>query len=303
MTNVVGTNGDAPLCLAPDLNTLRPRTALPSRATDCHCHVYPADPRYRLVDARTYTPATASLGEYLRMCDTIGIGRTVHVNASVYGNDNTLTLDVIRELGKHRARGVAGISTETSEGELKHLHEGGIRGFRLSSHVQGYGGLEYLSKLVPRVARFGWHAQLHFNRVDELVALESELMKTPIPLVFDHLGGARGEDGVDSPGFQVLLRILSRRDDAWVKLSSWYRRSETGAPGFSDMKPLVQAIVEARPDRAVFGTNWPHPNLFPPTAMPNDGTLLDTLCEWIPQADVREQIFVHNPARLYGFDE
>jgi predicted TIM-barrel fold metal-dependent hydrolase len=296
-------NMNAPLCLGPDLNPRRPKTDLPPNATDCHCHVFPGTEAYPLVAQRTYTPATASLSEYLRMCDAVGIGRTVQVNASVYGSDNSLTLDIIKALGKHRARGVAGISLETGSRELERLHEGGMRGFRLSTHVKGYGGIDHLAALAGRIEPFGWHVQLHFNRIAELVPLEDQLMRMSVPLVFDHLGGVRGNERKDNAGFQALLRILRQRENSWVKISSWYRRSESGSPSYEDMKPFAQALVDARPDGVVFGTNWPHPNLFSPDQVPNDGDLIDTFCEWVPDANVRERILVTNPERLYGFGE
>jgi 2-pyrone-4,6-dicarboxylate lactonase len=115
--------------------------------------------------------------------------------------------------------------------------------------------------------------------------------------VFDHLGCARGEDTVDHPGFRALLRILKQRDDCWVKVSSWYRRSQAGPPSYADMWPFVQALVDARANRVVWGTNWPHSALSPP----DDAQLIDLFCEWVPNANVREQILVTNPSQLYGF--
>src|SRR5690606_24552687 len=128
------------------------------------------------------------------------------------------------------------------------------------------------------------------------------LVRAPAPLVFDHLGCVKGPEGVDSAGFQALLRILKQRDDRWVKISSWYRRSASGAPLYADMKALAQALVDARPDRVLFGTNWPHPNLFPPDTVPHDGNLADVFNDWVPDATTRRQILVRNPEALYGFD-
>jgi 2-pyrone-4,6-dicarboxylate lactonase len=128
-------------------------------------------------------------------------------------------------------------------------------------------------------------------------------MKVPVPLVFDHMGGVRGVEGPGNRGFQALLRILKSRDDCWTKISSWYRRSDAGGPGYRDMQPIVEALVEARPDRLVFGTNWPHPALFAPETVPNDGALIDLFCDWVPDEPIRRRIFSDNPARLYGFED
>ena len=110
------------------------------------------------------------------------------------------------------------------------------------------------------------------------------------------------EDTADHPGFLALLRILRQRDDCWVKVSSWYRRSQAGPPSYADMQPFVQALVDARPDRVVWATNWPHSALFPPDSPPYDARLIDLFCEWVPNANVRERVLVTNPGRLYGFE-
>ncbi len=292
----------APACIAPHPNPRKPRHPLPPGSTDCHCHVFEDPQKYPLTEHRSYTPPYLPLSRYLAMCETVGIQRTVQVNASVYGIDNTLSLDLIAQLGQDRARGVAGVSPEVTVEELARLHAGGMRGARLSTHVKGYGGTELIDILAPKVAPLGWHLQLHVGNNKEIAELESELMQVPTALVFDHLGCVRGgKDTVDSPGFQALLRILQDRDDCWVKISSWYHRSRSGPPDYADMQPFAHALVDARPDRVVFGTNWPHPNHFPPEVNPDDGDLIDLFCDWFPDAAVRERICVTNPAQLYGF--
>ena len=292
-----------PLCVGYDDHPRRPRHALPPDATDCHCHVFDDAGRYPLIAGRSYTPAPATLAQYQAMCEVVGLSRTVQVNASVYGADNSISLDVIAAMGQDRARGVAGVSIDVSAAEIERLHAGGMRGARVSTHVKGYGGTDAIDVLAPRLKPFGWHLQVHLLHVEELLPLEPALLKVPVPLVFDHMGGARGNEGPGNPGFQALLRILKRRDDCWTKISSWYRRSPAGGPGYADMKPFVEALVEARPDRLVFGTNWPHPALFPPEKAPNDGALIDLFCEWVPDVAVRNRIFADNPGQLYGFED
>lgn len=291
-----------PTCLGPQPAARAARQRLPRNTTDCHCHVFDLSARYPLTPQRSYTPAPASLDDYLQMCAVIGIERCVQVNASVYGFDNSLTLDVIRTVGQHRARGVAGVAPDVSAAELERLHAGGFRGARLSTHIKGYGGTEAIAALAQRFAPFGWHVQLHVDHIGELAQLEDQLLRTAVPLVFDHLGCARGQDTVDHAGFQALLRLLRLRDDCWVKVSSWYRRSQAGAPHYADMRPFVEALVDARPDRVVWGTNWPHSALFAPDTPPDDAQLTDLVCAWVPDQAVREQILVANPGRLYGFD-
>lgn len=289
-----------PLCQGPDPKPRKPQHRIPAGATDCHCHVFEDQTKYPLVANRSYTPPLVPLSEYLRLINTLGIERTVQVNASTYGYDNSVTLDVIAKLGQKRARGVAGIAPDIKAQDLKRLHDGGMRGARLSTMVKGYGGPELLDAVAQKIKPFGWHVQLHVHTVAELAALEDKLLAHPTPIVFDHLGRARGGEGVAAPGFRALLRILKQRDDCWVKLSSWYRLSDSGAPAYADMRPLAQALVAARPDRIVWGSNWPHPIW--DGFMPNDGDLLDMLCDWVPDAATLKRILVTNPAQLYGFE-
>lgn len=288
------------VCLPPRAQVLRPAWTLPPGSTDCHCHVYD-DPRcYPLVAERSYTPAPATLKQYLAMCRQVGLSRTVQVSASVYGADNRLTLDVIAALGRDRARGVAGLRPDITAAEIQALHAGGMRGVRVSTHVKGYGGTQAIAHFAERIRPFGWHVQVHVLHADEIAELEPQLMRLPVPLVFDHMGCVRGAEGPGNRGFQAMLRLLREREDCWTKISSWYRRSDAG-PGHADMAPIVAALVETRPDRLLFGTNWPHPALSAPQQVPDDGALIDEFIRWIPDAEVRRRILVNNPALLYGF--
>lgn len=292
------------VCLPPRDPGARPRVVLPPGATDCHCHVYDDPSRYPLVDARSYTPVRASLAQYLAMCQQVGISRTVQVSASVYGADNSLTLDTIAALGQERARGVAGLHHDVTRAELEALHAGGMRGVRVSTHVKGYGGTQAIAHFAERIRPLGWHVQVHVARADEIADLEAELLRLPVPVVFDHLGCVRGAEGPGNRGFQALLRLLRQREDCWAKISSWYRRSDAdpaAGAGYADMAPIVEAMVDTRPDRLVFGTNWPHPALHAPQTVPDDATLVDEFASWVPDAAARQAILVDNPARLYGF--
>lgn len=287
-------------CLPASFEIRSPAHALPANATDCHCHTFEATDRYPMRRDGSYLPPPATHAEYMKMCGTLGIGRTVQVNASVYGYDNSVSLDVIAKLGQHRARGVAGIPVDVAHAELERLHAGGMRGARLSTKVTGYGGTERIEALAQKIRPYGWHVQLHFADNATLADIEQRLLDLPTAIVIDHLGGVRGSQSPDVPGFQALLRLLRRRDDCWVKISSWYRLSAAGAP-YDDMKPFALAVVDARPDRVVWGTNWPHPNRYPPQAVPHDADLVDVFCAWFPDAATRRTIMADNPAKLYGF--
>jgi predicted TIM-barrel fold metal-dependent hydrolase len=129
------------------------------------------------------------------------------------------------------------------------------------------------------------------------VELEPRLARCPVPLVFDHLGRPRGAEGVDAPGFRAILRLLTERDDCWTKISSWYRLSDSGPPEYADMAPFVKKLLSERPDRCVWGTNWPHPGL--QAAMPNDADLVDLLDSWLPSDAVRAPLYATNATKLY----
>jgi 2-pyrone-4,6-dicarboxylate lactonase len=216
----------APACIGPHPNPRKPDHELPYGSTDCHCHVFEDPKKYPLVENRSYTPSYLPLERYLAMSKTVGLTRTVQVNASVYGFDNSLSLDIIAALGQDQARGVAGVRPDVSERDLHRLHDGGFRGARLSTHVKGYGGTDVLDTIAAKVARLDWHVQLHVGNNAEIAQLEAKLMELPSAIVFDHLGCVRGErDTVDSPGFQALLRILKARDDCWSRF-----RAGTTAP-------------------------------------------------------------------------
>ena len=292
--------GNPPLCQGPDPQPRKPRHAIPAGVIDCHCHVFADQSQYPLVANRSYTPQLCTLADYLRVSEILGVTRMVQVNASTYGFDNTLTLDVIAKLGQKRARGIAGVAPDVSESEIPKLHDGGMRGVRLSTMVKGYGGPELLAVIAKTIKPFGWHVQLHVDKISETAALEQQLLDHPTPIVFDHLGRVRGGEGVNAAGFQALLRILKQRNDCWVKLSSFYRLSDAGAPAFADMKPVAQALLKARPDRVVWGSNWPHPIW--DGAMPNDGDLMDLVCDWCGDAATLQRVLVDNPATLYGFN-
>lgn len=297
------TDTPLPISIGPIKETRRPRHQLPAGSTDCHCHTFEDAARYPRGKEFSYVPAPAPLTDYLAMCETVGLQRTVQINSSIYGHDSTVTLDVIAKLGRQRACGVAGIRPETDMKELERLQAGGIVGARLSTKVKGYGGAELIDAVADRIKPLGWHLDLHLGSVSEIAEREKHFLRVPVPLVFDHMGSTKGKEGVKAPGFQALLRILQARDDCWVKISSWYRLSEAGPPNWLDMKPMAEALVATRPDRLVWGSNWPHSNRYDPKDVPNDGDLIDAFCDWIPDSGARAKIFVTNPGQLYGFND
>jgi 2-pyrone-4,6-dicarboxylate lactonase len=175
------------------------------------------------------------------------------------------------------------------------MHRGGIRGVRLSSIVGGSFG--HLEPIARQTHEFGWHVLLHFQNSGELVDLESALRDIPNAFVLDHLARIRADESLNSPAYRCLLGLLDT-DRCWIKLASLYRMSLAQYP-FLDMLPMIHDVVARRPDRVIWGTNWPHPIC--PTSMPNDADLVDLIPLWLPDDAVRQRVLVDNPARLYGF--
>ncbi|WP_149538016.1 amidohydrolase family protein [Siccirubricoccus phaeus] len=283
-------------CPGPLPVTSKPGWKAPPGSTDCHMHIFGPYHRYPLSPGRGYTPPEASIGMYLDMLNTIGFSRTVIVQPSIYGTDNAVTLDAVEAMGLDRARAVVVVDESFDLPALKAMSPRGACGVRFNA-VSGNGTpLEQLEALGETLAKLGWHLQLYAHD-KELVALESVLARLPIPVVVDHMGGVKAsEGGVDNPGFKAMLRLLEK--GAWAKLCGY--RSSAGAP-YRDVQDMARAMLAAAPDRCVWGTDWPHPSMWPPLQVPDDGVLLDALGEWAPGEAQRQAVLVDNPARLYGF--
>jgi len=284
--------------LAPDAKLRAPKRALPRGTVDCHAHIFDRFERYPLAGRRKYSPPLCSREAWLALHASLGVERGVQVHGTPYGFDNSITLDF---LAGHRGRfvGVAAIHPDIPESELRKLDAGGFRAARLMDQFPSGATTAMLEDIARRVAPLGWHIEINIARASDWVALEPRLRRCPVPLVLDHLGRPRGGEAIDAPGFSVIRRLLAERDDCWTKISSFYRLSDSGPPHYEDMRPFVQAVLADRPDRCVWGTNWPHPGLT--KFMPNDADLLDLLESWLPSDAVREPLFAGNAARLYRF--
>jgi 2-pyrone-4,6-dicarboxylate lactonase len=288
----------APPCQGPDRNLRRPRFAMPRGAVDTHAHVFGPQARYPFSPERSYTPEDCTVDQYRTLLDTMGIDRCVLVQGGPHGTDNQVTVDAIRELGP-RARGVAVIRPGLAPEALKALHDGGMRGCRISTVVRGGANFEHMEALAEETHALGWHLVLHLKHSAELVALAPRLKALPNPFVIDHLGHVLGSEGTGSPGFAAVMDLLDT-DRCWVKLASLYRSSSEPYP-HNDMLPMIHAVAKARPDRLLWGTNWPHPIYT--GAMPNDADTVDLIPLWIPDPEVQQRMLVSNPARLYGFED
>ncbi|PYQ97509.1 MAG: hydrolase [Acidobacteria bacterium] len=284
---------------------------VPAGACDCHTHIFGDSRRFSFTPSRAYTPETASIEEMRALHRTLHTDRVVIVQPSVYGTDNACTLDAIRQLGSD-ARGVAVIDDKTPDAALDKMARGGIRGIRVNLEAAGLtdpaAGRRRLQAAIQRVKSRTWHVQV-YTRLSVIKGLEDQVLASPIPIVFDHFGGAEASLGVRQPGFDALLNLV-RTGHAYVKVSGAYR-SSTQLPDYADVAPLAKALIAANPQQVLWGTDWPHPDSSPVTGrkptdvaqlLPiDDGRVFNQLATWAPDATERRMILVDNPARLYGF--
>jgi D-galactarolactone isomerase len=267
----------------------------PPNACDCHMHIY--DSRFPVAPNATLRPPDASIDAYRLHQRRLGTTRTIVVNPSTYGTDNSCTLDAMAEFGD-TARGVAVVDTSVTDAELERLNVLGVRGVRFNFVQSGATTLEMLEPLSKRVNVLGWHIQLHMLG-DQIVAAASLLHRLPSPIIFDHLARIPQPAGVDHPAFAAVLDLLDK-GRTWVKLSGAYMNTKTGSP-YPDASLIARAFVKAAPERLVWASDWPHPTEHA-DEKPNDAILFDVLADWAPDEAIRNRILVDNPAALYGFD-
>jgi len=272
-----------------------PKLKLPVDACDCHHHIY--DGKYPIAPTATLKPGDAKAADYRLLQQRIGATRSVVVQPSTYGTDNSCTLDGMAQLGSATTRGVAVVDTGVTDAELKRLHGLGIRGIRFNLVQAGATTLDMLEPLSRRVADLGWHVQIH-QTGDGIVRMEDVLQKVASPIVFDHMGRIPKDVGVDHPAYAVISRLIDK-GRTWVKISGAYMDTKVGPPTYADSTGLAQAFIKLAPQRMVWGSDWPHPTM-KDDDKPNDATLVDLLGEWAGEA-TRNRILVDNPAELYDF--
>ena len=281
---------------------------VPPGACDCHTHIHGDTKEFPFFAGRVYTPEMALPSEMAALHKALHIQRVVIVTPSVYGTDNRATLWGMQARGKD-ARGVAVIDDKTAESDLDQMGQVGIRGIRLNLATGGTNdpnvARKRLQAATARMQPRKWHIQIYTN-LAVISGIKDLVEVSPVPVVFDHFGGAQAALGVDQPGFSDLLALV-KSGKAYVKISGAYRASKL-APDYSDAASLARALIAANPDRIVWGTDWPHPNSeggsvdrVSPLFQIDDGRLLNQLVVWAPDAATRRKILVDNPARLYEF--
>jgi len=275
----------------------KPKFTLPSGAVDAHCHVFGPGDEFPFAESRKYTPCDASRQQLFALRDFLGFTRNVVVQATCHGADNAAMVDVLRH-SDDKARGVATVKGTVTDEELKELHDAGVRGVRFNFVKRLVDALPHdeLEQIAARIAPLGWHIVIYFEAPD-LAEHRSFFTSLPTTVVFDHMGRPDVSQPVDNNEFQQFVKMLEDNENMWTKVTCPERLSVTGPPHYDDFVPFAKHLVEAFPDRVLWGTDWPHPNL--KSHMPDDGTLVDIIPRIAETTDLQERLLVTNPMSLY----
>ena len=287
-------------CIAPDRHPRRPRLALPKGSVDTHVHVF--EPGYALSPARGYDPPHSTLADLKHLHATLGLDRVVFTQPSVYGVDNSAILNGMAALNAqtpNRARCVVALDMNVLDKELEKLDAAGVRGVRLNTDNKGGMPVEMdqIPELAARIRPLGWHLEFLFPGKD-ILQLMPVFTSLKVPMSIAHFAYQPATAGVGAPGFKALIDLM-RRKNTWMKISGANRVSRGDLPPYDDVKPMAHALIEAAPDRIMWGTDWPHPNKY--VVNPNDGDLVDAFGDWVSDEAMRRKIMVDNPASFYRF--
>ncbi|MBB4685661.1 amidohydrolase family protein [Amycolatopsis jiangsuensis] len=284
-------------------NPSTPDFRLPLGTVDAHCHVFGPQAEFPFAPERKYTPCDASKDQLFALRDHLGVSRNVIVQATCHGADNSAMVDAVRSSGG-RARGVATVRPDVTEAELRDLDAAGVRGVRFNfvRRLVDAAPEEDLRTIADKIAPLGWHVVLYFEAAD-LPELAGFFASLPTPLVIDHMGRPDVTQSVHGKEFAEFLEFVDQ-GDVWVKVSCPERLSVTGPAAldgerraYTDVVPFARRVVTEFPDRVLWGTDWPHPNLT--SHMPDDGLLVDYVPQVAETAELRRKLLVDNPMRLY----
>lgn len=275
----------------------KPVFQVPPGAVDAHCHVFGPGDVFPYAPGRKYTPCDGGKDQLWALRDHLGFSRNVIVQATCHGADNRAMLDAIAH-SEDRARGVATVKRDVTDAELRRLHDGGVRGVRFNFVKRLVDRLDpdELREIAARIAPLGWHIVIYFEAA-ELAELADFFLGLPAPLVIDHMGTPEVAQGADSRLFDGFMAFMAARDDIWCKVTCPERLSQEGPPFYADVIPFGRRVVEAFPDRVLWGTDWPHPNM--KTHTPDEGQLVDVIPKIAPTPELQRKLLVDNPMRLY----
>lgn len=275
----------------------KPDFVLPEGAVDAHCHVFGPAAEFPFAPERKYTPCDAGKDALFKLRDHLGFTRNVIVQATCHGRDNRATMDACRAAGD-RARGIASVRHDITRAELDEMHQAGIRGVRFNfvRRLVDATPREHFIEVAERIQVLGWSIVVYFEAAD-LEELIPFLEALPGIVVVDHMGRPDVAKGVEHRDFQRFLALMARNGNIWSKVTCPERLSLSGPPGYADVVPFARTVVEQFPDRVLWGTDWPHPNL--KSHMPDDGNLVDFIPKIAATEELQRKLLVDNPMRLY----
>lgn len=282
----------------------KPEFKLPAGAVDAHCHVFGPSDVFPYAPERKYTPCDASKEQLFALRDHLGFDKNVIVQATCHGTDNRALVDALVNSGG-KARGVATVGHDVTDAELQALHAAGVRGTRFNfvKRLADFTPREVLQDIAARIAPLGWHIVIYFEAVD-LPELYDFFTALPTTVVVDHMGRPDVSKPVDGPEFELFVKMMREHSNIWSKVTCPERLSVSGPPAlngehnaYQDVVPFARRLVETFPDRVLWGTDWPHPNL--KNHMPDDGLLVDFIPQIARSAELQRKLLVDNPTRLY----
>jgi 2-pyrone-4,6-dicarboxylate lactonase len=277
-------------------NPSKPKFIPPAGAVDAHCHVFGPEAKFPFAPERKYTPCDAPKEKLFALRDFLGFDKNVIVQASCHATDNRALVDAL-DAAAGRARGVAFVGEEITDGELRALDRAGVRGVRFNfvRRLVDVTPRDVLTRVANRVATLGWHIVVYFEMAD-LADFESFFTALPTIVVVDHMGVPDVRKGVDAPDNRRFLRMLDTHSNIWTKVTCPERMTLVGPP-YDDVVPFGRMLVEHFRDRVIWGTDWPHPNM--KKEAPDDGVLVDWIPKIAPSAVEQQALLVDNPMGLY----
>jgi len=283
------------LCFDPSPS--RPEFVLPPGSVDCHCHVFGPGAVFPYAPERKYTPCDAGRDKLFALRDFLGFERNVVVQATCHGSDNSAMVDALHA-SEGRAKGVATVEADVTASALADMVVAGVRGVRFNfvRRLVEVRDDDYYRRIVERVAELGWHIVIYFETSD----LESRwdfFTSLPSTIVVDHMGRPDLTKPVEGPEFSRFVQLMREHPNFWAKVTGAERLSVSGAPGYDDFVPFARRLVDEFPDRVLWGTDWPHPNM--KSHMPDDGRLVDIIPRIATTEEARQKLLVGNPMRLY----
>jgi 2-pyrone-4,6-dicarboxylate lactonase len=282
------------VCFHP--NPSKPEFKLPQGAVDAHCHVFGPGDEFPFAPERKYTPCDAGKAKLWELRDLLGFERNVIVQATCHGSDNRAMVDAVRS-SNGRAKGIASVKATVTDRELDEMKDAGVMGCRFNflKRLVDATPREVFVGIAERVKKIGWQTVIYFEAQD-LPDLWDFLTSLPTIIVVDHMGRPDVTKPVDGPEFDMFVDLMDKHDNIWSKVTCPERLTKQGPP-YDDVVPFARRIVETFPDRVLWGTDWPHPNL--KSHMPDDGKLVDFIPRIAPTPELQRKLLVDNPMRLY----